>query len=136
MVMDSSGISSPVLDGCSATVVLGRPSLRGFRGGIGPNNVLVCSNCKVVGPPAHGSVGMCHVSTVSTTGRVGGTGTFGVVMLNNLLGLHPVIALRGMVGKLGGALPRHRRRLVPVGRRTVGGNVRLVHRIWLASGIR
>lgn len=128
IVMDSSEVSSPVLDRCSATVVLGRPSLRGFRDHVGPNKVLVCSKCKVVGPPAHGSVGMCHVSTVSTTGRVGGTGTFGVVMLNNLLGLHPVMALRGIVGKLGGALPRHRRRLVPVGRRTVGGKVRLVER--------
>lgn len=129
IVMDSRGVSSPVLDGCSTTVVLGRPSLRGFRDGMGPKNMLVCSNCNVVGPPAHGSVRICHVGTVSTTGRVGGTGTFGVVMLNKLLGVGPVIALSDMLEKLGGALPRHRRRLVPVGRRTVGGKVRLVRRV-------
>lgn len=96
---------------------------------MGPNNMLVCSKCNVVGPPAHGSVRMCHVSTVSRTGRQGVTGAFGVVMLKNLLGVHPVMSVRDIIGTLHGALPRHRRRLVPVGRRTVHVNVSVVGRI-------
>lgn len=135
IVIDSRHVSSPVLDRCSATVVLGRPSLRGFRNGVGPNNVLVCSKCKVVRPPAHGSVRVCHVSTVSTTGRGKVTGAFGVVILKNLLGLHPMMSVRDMVGTLHGALPRHRRRLVPVGRRTVQVKVRVVGPRWIGVAL-
>lgn len=126
IVLDSSHVDSPMLGRCSVTVVLGRPSVRGFRGGIGGNNVVVCSKCKVRAPIGQASIDMCHISTVSTTARVGGRGTFGVLVLNKLLGVIPVIGLRGILLNLGGSLPRHRRGLVPVGRTTVGGNVRVV----------
>ncbi len=130
IVVDSEGVSSPVIAECSAIVTLGRRSLSGFRNAMGPKKLLVCSPGNVLGPPTEASVEIYEVSTVGITTGINGTGICGVTIVKTFLGVGPLVLSRGVSGKLTGYVPTHCTSLVSLGGTTVRrnvGTIRVVH---------
>ena len=113
VVVSSEAIASPVLNACTALIVMNNPSMEKFEGYLSPQGLLIADSTMVQREPKRKDIGAFAVPATQLANEAGNKAYSNIVLLGKLIKETGCISEESFEKALYGVLPKKKHHLIP-----------------------